>query len=170
MDIHDAGSERHRSNPPHPRGRPGGGRGVVLTMFEDDDSVSSAMRAGARGYVLKGAPPSEILEVVRAVTRWGSSLRARDPPPPHGFLLRAKARPSPPKPCPISPPVRSRSSTSSPRATPTPRSPPASTSAPRPLAITSPTSSPNCRSQTGHTPSSGPAKRDWAGAIRRANC
>ena len=32
---------------------------VVLTMFEDDDSVFSAMRAGARGYVLKGSPPSE---------------------------------------------------------------------------------------------------------------
>jgi DNA-binding NarL/FixJ family response regulator len=40
---------------------------VVLTMFEDDDSVFSAMRAGARGYVLKGAHPSEILKVVRAV-------------------------------------------------------------------------------------------------------
>jgi DNA-binding NarL/FixJ family response regulator len=38
---------------------------VVLTMFEDDDSVFSAMRAGARGYVLKGAPPSEILKVLR---------------------------------------------------------------------------------------------------------
>jgi DNA-binding NarL/FixJ family response regulator len=40
---------------------------VVLTMFEDDDSVFSAMRAGARGYVLKGAPPSEILKVLCAV-------------------------------------------------------------------------------------------------------
>ncbi len=40
---------------------------VVLTMFEDDDSVFSAMRAGARGYVLKGADPSEILKVLRAV-------------------------------------------------------------------------------------------------------
>jgi DNA-binding NarL/FixJ family response regulator len=40
---------------------------VVLTMFEDDESVFSAMRAGARGYILKGAPPSEILKVVRAV-------------------------------------------------------------------------------------------------------
>jgi DNA-binding NarL/FixJ family response regulator len=40
---------------------------VVLTMFEDDDSVFSAMRAGARGYVLKGADPVEILKVVRAV-------------------------------------------------------------------------------------------------------
>ena len=40
---------------------------VVLTMFEDDESVFSAMRAGARGYVLKGAHPSEILKVMRAV-------------------------------------------------------------------------------------------------------
>ena len=40
---------------------------VVLTMFADDDSVFSAMRAGGRGYVLKGAPPSEILKVLRAV-------------------------------------------------------------------------------------------------------
>jgi len=40
---------------------------VVLTMYEDDDSVFSAMRAGARGYVLKSAPPSEILKVLRAV-------------------------------------------------------------------------------------------------------
>lgn len=40
---------------------------VVLTMFADDDSVFSAMRAGARGYVLKGAPPAEILKVLRAV-------------------------------------------------------------------------------------------------------
>ena len=40
---------------------------VVLTMFEDDESVLSAMRAGARGYVLKGAPPAQILKVLRAV-------------------------------------------------------------------------------------------------------
>jgi DNA-binding NarL/FixJ family response regulator len=40
---------------------------VVLTMFEDDDSVFSAMRVGARGYVLKGADPSEIIRVLRAV-------------------------------------------------------------------------------------------------------
>jgi DNA-binding NarL/FixJ family response regulator len=40
---------------------------VILTMYEDDDSVFSAMRSGARGYVLKGAHPSEILKVLRAV-------------------------------------------------------------------------------------------------------
>ncbi len=40
---------------------------VVVTMFEDDDSVFAAMRAGARGYVLKGADETEILKVIRAV-------------------------------------------------------------------------------------------------------
>jgi DNA-binding NarL/FixJ family response regulator len=40
---------------------------VILTMFEDDDSVFAAMRAGARGYVLKGADAQEVLKVVDAV-------------------------------------------------------------------------------------------------------
>jgi DNA-binding NarL/FixJ family response regulator len=40
---------------------------VVLTMFEDDDSVFAAMRAGARGYLLKGADQDEILRAIRAV-------------------------------------------------------------------------------------------------------
>ncbi len=40
---------------------------VVVTMFEDDDSVFAAMRAGARGYVLKGADQDEILKVIHAV-------------------------------------------------------------------------------------------------------
>ncbi len=40
---------------------------VVLTMFEDDDSVFAAMRAGARGYVLKGADQAEMLRAIRAV-------------------------------------------------------------------------------------------------------
>jgi len=40
---------------------------IVVTMFEDDDSVFAAMRAGARGYVLKGADQEEILKVMRAV-------------------------------------------------------------------------------------------------------
>jgi DNA-binding NarL/FixJ family response regulator len=40
---------------------------VVVTMFEQDDSVFAAMRAGARGYVLKGADADEVVKVVRAV-------------------------------------------------------------------------------------------------------
>jgi DNA-binding NarL/FixJ family response regulator len=40
---------------------------VIVTMFEDDDSVFSAMRAGARGYVLKEADADEMIRVIRAV-------------------------------------------------------------------------------------------------------
>jgi DNA-binding NarL/FixJ family response regulator len=39
---------------------------IVLTMFEDDDSVFAAMRAGARGYLLKGAEQDEIVRAIRA--------------------------------------------------------------------------------------------------------
>jgi DNA-binding NarL/FixJ family response regulator len=40
---------------------------VVVTMFEDDDSVFAAMRAGARGYLLKDASGREVGHAVRAV-------------------------------------------------------------------------------------------------------
>ena len=40
---------------------------IVLTMFEDDDSVFAAMRAGALGYLLKGAEEDEIVRAIRAV-------------------------------------------------------------------------------------------------------
>ena len=40
---------------------------LVLTMFEDDDWVFAAMRAGARGYVLKGAEQHEIARAILAV-------------------------------------------------------------------------------------------------------
>ena len=39
---------------------------LMLTMFDDDASVFAAMRAGARGYVLKGAGPEELLIAIRA--------------------------------------------------------------------------------------------------------
>jgi DNA-binding NarL/FixJ family response regulator len=42
---------------------------IIVTMFEDDDSVFAAMRAGARGYVLKGADQEEMLRAIRAVSR-----------------------------------------------------------------------------------------------------
>ena len=40
---------------------------LVVTMFEDDHSVFTAMRAGAHGYVLKGARPEEMLRAIQAV-------------------------------------------------------------------------------------------------------
>jgi DNA-binding NarL/FixJ family response regulator len=54
---------------------------LVLTMFEDDDSLFAAMRAGARGYLLKGAGKDEILAAIRAVAQgeaiFGPSLAER---------------------------------------------------------------------------------------------
>jgi DNA-binding NarL/FixJ family response regulator len=40
---------------------------LMLTMFEDDESVFAAMRAGALGYVLKGASPSDMIRAIAAV-------------------------------------------------------------------------------------------------------
>jgi len=39
---------------------------LVLTMLEDDASVFAAMRAGARGYLLKGADQAEVLRAISA--------------------------------------------------------------------------------------------------------
>lgn len=54
---------------------------IVVTMFEDDDSVFAAMRAGARGYVLKGADQEEMLRAIQAVARgealFGPAIAAR---------------------------------------------------------------------------------------------
>jgi DNA-binding NarL/FixJ family response regulator len=54
---------------------------VMVTMLEDDASVFSAMRAGARGYVLKGAQADELLQTIRAVAGgqalFGPAIAAR---------------------------------------------------------------------------------------------
>ena len=39
---------------------------LMLTMFEDNESVLAAMRAGARGYILKGASRAEIVRTIEA--------------------------------------------------------------------------------------------------------
>jgi len=65
---------------------------IIVTMLEDDDSLFSAMRAGARGYVLKGADKAEMLKSIRSVAEgeafFGPGIAARllnffhDRPPP----------------------------------------------------------------------------------------
>jgi DNA-binding NarL/FixJ family response regulator len=54
---------------------------IVLTMFDDDDSVFAAMRAGARGYLLKGADQDEIVRAIRAAAAgeaiFGPEIAAR---------------------------------------------------------------------------------------------
>jgi DNA-binding NarL/FixJ family response regulator len=42
---------------------------LMLTMSDDSESVFAAMRAGARGYLLKDAEPDEIIRAVQAVSR-----------------------------------------------------------------------------------------------------
>ena len=44
----------------------------MLTMFEDDGSVFTALRGGARGYVLKGATHGEMLQAIRTVGGGGA--------------------------------------------------------------------------------------------------
>jgi len=42
---------------------------IVVTMFEDDESVFAALKAGARGYVLKDADRGMLLRAIRAVAQ-----------------------------------------------------------------------------------------------------
>jgi DNA-binding NarL/FixJ family response regulator len=56
-------------------------RSLILTMYDDDENVLAALRAGAHGYALKGAGPEEIVAAVRAVARgeavFGAGVAAR---------------------------------------------------------------------------------------------
>ena len=62
-------------------GRHAGVRVVMLTMNEDDETVMSAMRAGASGYLLKGSGAEEVQNAIRAAAAggmvFGASLAAR---------------------------------------------------------------------------------------------
>src|SRR5262245_57964166 len=61
---------------------------IVLTMFDDDDTLFAALRAGARGYVLKGALKAEVLRAIRAVTSGGGDLRPSHRAAPHSAFRR----------------------------------------------------------------------------------
>lgn len=41
---------------------------LMLTMYDDDDSLFAAVRAGALGYVLKGADPEQIVRAISSVS------------------------------------------------------------------------------------------------------
>lgn len=47
---------------------------IVLTAFNTDDKIVSSIRAGAQGYLLKGAPRAEIFNAIRTVAAGGSLL------------------------------------------------------------------------------------------------
>jgi DNA-binding NarL/FixJ family response regulator len=48
---------------------------VVFTAFDTDERIVSAIRAGAKGYLLKGAPREELFTAVRVVSQGGSLLQ-----------------------------------------------------------------------------------------------
>ncbi|MBT2385943.1 response regulator transcription factor [Streptomyces sp. ISL-11] len=50
---------------------------LVMTMSEDDDNLLAAIRAGARGYLLKGAVREEILHALHTVGRGGAVFSPR---------------------------------------------------------------------------------------------
>lgn len=54
-----------------------GARIVVLTAYDTDERVLGAVRAGARGYLLKGSPAEEIARAIRAVHAGESYLASR---------------------------------------------------------------------------------------------
>jgi DNA-binding NarL/FixJ family response regulator len=45
---------------------------MVLTMFDDDESVFGAMQAGARGYLLKDAESADLLQAIHAIAQGGA--------------------------------------------------------------------------------------------------
>lgn len=49
-------------------------RVIVFTAFDTDERIVATVKAGAHGYLLKGAPREEILQAVRIVHKGGSSL------------------------------------------------------------------------------------------------
>ena len=48
---------------------------IVLTAFDTDERILSALKAGARGYLLKGVPRQELFHAIRTVNQGGSLLQ-----------------------------------------------------------------------------------------------
>ncbi|MFB6813921.1 response regulator [Streptomyces sp. NPDC056347] len=68
---------------------------LVLTTFEDDEHVAEALRAGASGFLGKGARPEELLDAVRTVAG-GEALLS--PTATRALIARFLAQPDP---CPV---------------------------------------------------------------------
>ena len=63
----DATPGRHRGDPADTRRHAPPTRVVVLTTFDIDSYVYEALRAGASGFLLKNAPPEELVQAIRVV-------------------------------------------------------------------------------------------------------
>ena len=108
---------------------------LVLTMLDEDEPVFAAMRAGARGYVVKGADTDDLLRALESVARgdvvFGRQSPAASCPTSPGRCQRATRYCSPN--CPT---ASGKYSNSSPAACPTARSPINSSCHPKPSETT----------------------------------
>ncbi len=138
----------------------GRSRVLMLTTFDADEYVYDAMKAGASGFLLKNAPPAQLVAAVRATAQGDAQHRAGDraahggrvrPPPAARRDEAGRARPS-------SASASSMSSSSSRVDSATPRSPPPSSSARRRCARTSAGSSRSSTCATGRRRSSSPTR------------
>ncbi|MEU5942840.1 response regulator transcription factor [Micromonospora sp. NPDC047548] len=68
--------------------RPGGPRVLVLTTYDSEADILAAVEAGASGYLLKDAPPEELVAAVRAAAAGGSALA---PAVAHRLIDRVRA-------------------------------------------------------------------------------
>jgi DNA-binding NarL/FixJ family response regulator len=50
---------------------------IMLTIFEDEDSIFKSLQAGASGYVLKKTSPAQLLEAVKDVNNGGSPMSSQ---------------------------------------------------------------------------------------------
>jgi len=48
---------------------------LILTTFDDNDFILNAVKNGAKGYLLKGSPPSHILDAIRIVYEGGTVMQ-----------------------------------------------------------------------------------------------
>lgn len=48
---------------------------LILTTFDDDDFILNAVKNGAKGYLLKGSPPSRIMDAIRVVHEGGTVMQ-----------------------------------------------------------------------------------------------
>jgi DNA-binding NarL/FixJ family response regulator len=47
---------------------------IMLTVYEDSESIFRALKAGANGYLVKSSPPSKLLEAIRDVSKGGAPM------------------------------------------------------------------------------------------------
>ena len=50
---------------------------IMLTVFEDDDKIFQAICAGASGYLLKSAPPDQIIESLKEILNGGAPVNSQ---------------------------------------------------------------------------------------------